>query len=91
MSGYTDNALKGTIISIKATDVITMPHTQERIDLLAQPKKHGQIFAATGGDHLTLNDMFNSIELKTRMVVKAELIRAKKSVSGLKETSRTES
>jgi hypothetical protein len=78
MSGYNGNVLKGMIIPIKATEVITVPHTQERIDLLAQAKKHGQIFTATGGGHLTSNDMFKSIELKTRMVVKAELIRAKK-------------
>ncbi len=34
--GYTGNALKGAIIPIKATEVITVTHTQERIDLLAQ-------------------------------------------------------
>ncbi len=78
MSGYDGNVLKGTIIPIKATEVITVPHTQEQIDLLAQAKKHGQIFTATGGDHLTSNNMFKSIELKARMVAKAELIRAKK-------------
>ncbi len=78
MSGYDGNALKGTIIPIKATVVITVPHTQARIDLLAQAKKHGQIFTATGGDHLTSNNMFKSIELKERMVVKEELTRAKK-------------
>ena len=36
VSGYNGIALKGTIIPIKATEVITMTHTQERIDLLAQ-------------------------------------------------------
>jgi hypothetical protein len=39
MSGYDGNALKGTIIRIQATEVITVPHTQARIDLLAHAKK----------------------------------------------------
>ena len=33
---YNGNVLKGKIIPIKATEVITVTHTQERIDLLAQ-------------------------------------------------------
>ena len=73
MSGYDGDALKGTINPIQATEMITMLHTQAHFDLLANAKKHGQIFTATGGDHLLSNDMFKSIELKQRMVVKEEL------------------
>jgi hypothetical protein len=32
--------------------------------MLSQAKSHGNIFAATGGVHLTLNDIFMGIVLK---------------------------
>jgi hypothetical protein len=57
MSDYDGNVLKGIIIHIQVTEMITMPHTQEHIDfLLAQAKKHGQIFTATRRDHLPSNE-----------------------------------
>ena len=42
---------------------MTTPHTQEQIELLSQAKAHGNIFAATGGMHLTANNIFKGIVL----------------------------
>jgi hypothetical protein len=65
------------IIHIAWTKVITAPHTQEQIELLREAKTHGQIFAATGGDHLTSNDVFKSIKLKRRKVLRERLAKEK--------------
>jgi hypothetical protein len=69
--------MKLTAKPAASTKVITNPHTQERIELLSEAKKHGQIFAATGGDHLTSNDMFKAIELKRRKILRERLAKEK--------------
>ena len=76
-SVYNGDAMRVEIIPIAQTKVIMAPHTQEQIELLSEAKKHGQIFAATGGDHLTSNDVFKSIELKRRMVLRDRLAKEK--------------
>ncbi len=45
--------------------------------MLSQAKTHGNIFAATGGVHLTANDIFKSIELKQRKLTREKLAREK--------------
>ena len=45
--------------------------------MLSQAKTHGNIFAATGGIHLTANGIFKSIVLKQRMVECGKLVREK--------------
>ena len=57
----------------RSTTVITAAHTQERIELLSQAKAHGSIFSATGGVHLTANDIFLSIALKQRKILREKL------------------
>ena len=56
---------------------VTVPHTQEQIDLLSEAKTHGQIFAATGGDHLTSNDIFKGLTLKNRKSLRVKLSKEK--------------
>ena len=77
LAGYNGDHMKLTAKPAPSTKVITNPHTQERIELLSEAKKHGQIFAATGGDHLTSNDMFKAIELKRRKILRDRLEKEK--------------
>jgi hypothetical protein len=60
--------MKITLKPIQRTIIVAAPHTQEQIQLLSQAKSHGNIFANTGGVHLTANDIFKSIVLKQRKV-----------------------
>ena len=39
---------------------------KERILLLANAKTHGERFVATGGEHLTSDDFFKSLEVNKR-------------------------
>jgi hypothetical protein len=64
MEGYNDDVMKITLKPIKHTAVVTLPHTQDQIELLSQAKSHGNIFAATGGVHLMSKDIFMGIMLK---------------------------
>jgi len=45
---------------------VTVPHSKERILLLAKAKTHGEKFAVTNGDHLTSDDFFKSVEVNSR-------------------------
>jgi hypothetical protein len=49
LAGYNDQFMQVKAKPTTSTKVITLPHTQEQIELLSKAKKHGQIFAATGG------------------------------------------
>ena len=70
---YNGNMMKVTLKPVECTTVITIPHLQERIDLLSQVKTHGSIFAVTSGVHLTTNDIFKGIVLKQRKVARETL------------------
>ena len=59
LEGFNGDVMKVTLKPVERTNDVTAPHTQERIELLSQAKTHGNIFAATGGIHLTANDIFN--------------------------------
>jgi hypothetical protein len=75
LAGYNGDLMKVTLKPIERTNVITAPHTQERIELLSNAKTHGNIFAATGGVHLTANDIFQGIALKQRKVLREKLVK----------------
>ena len=45
---------------------MTEEHSQERYNLLAKSNTHGKLFSATGGLHLTSDDIFISAEMATR-------------------------
>ncbi len=77
LAGYNGHFMQVKAKPATSTKEITLPHTQERIELLSKAKKHGQIFAAMGGDHLTSNDMFNSIELKQWKILHEKLSKEK--------------
>jgi hypothetical protein len=73
LEGYNGDVMRVTLKPIERTTVITAAHTQERIELLSQAKAHGSIFSATGGIHLTANDIFLSIALKQRKILREKL------------------
>ncbi len=73
LEGYNEDVMRVTLKPIERTTVITAAHTQERIELLSQAKAHGSIFSATGGVHLTVNDIFQSITLKQRKILREKL------------------
>ncbi len=77
LEGYNGNVMKITLKPIQRTIIVTAPHTQERIELLSQAKRHGNIFATTGGVHLTANDIFKSIVLKQCKVQREKLAKEK--------------
>ena len=60
LEGYNGDVMRVTLKPIERTTAFTAAHTQERIELLSQAKAHGSIFSATGGVHLTANDIILS-------------------------------
>jgi hypothetical protein len=58
--------------------VVTAAHSQDRVELLHQAKTHCNIYAATGGGHLTSNDIFKGIILKQRKVMRENLTKEEK-------------
>ncbi len=64
--GYNGNVLKRELVAIPAAEPITEEHSQERLKLLAKANTHGKLFSATGGMHLTSDDIFISAEMSTR-------------------------
>ena len=77
-----------TLKPIEHTTVITAAHTQERIELLSQAKAHGSIFLTTGGVHLMANNIFQSIALKQRKILR-EKLRKDKTLHERQEKNRT--
>ena len=77
LEGYNGDMMRVMLNPIECTKVITAPHTQDRIELLSNAKTHGSIFAATGGKHLTANDIFKGIALKQRKVLREKLAKEK--------------
>jgi hypothetical protein len=78
MAGYNGDVMKLTLKPAASTRVVTVAHSQDRVELLSQAKTHGNIYAATGGDHLTSNDIFKGIALKQRKVMRENLAKEKK-------------
>ena len=69
--------MKITLKPVVCPSELTVPHSQERIKLLSRVKTHGNIFAATGGVHLTANDIFKGIVLKQHKVEREKLSKEK--------------
>ena len=66
LEGFNGDVMKVTLKPVQRTDIITKPHTQERIELLSQ-----------AGIHLTANDIFKSIALKQRKLTREKLKKEK--------------
>jgi hypothetical protein len=77
MEGYNGDVMKITLKPVECTNVITAPHTQDRIEFLSRAKTHGNIFAATGGIHLMANNIFQGIVLKQRKILCEKLAKEK--------------
>jgi hypothetical protein len=77
LEGYNGDVMKITLKSIERSNVITALHTQDRIELLSQAKAHGNIFTATGGVHLTVNDIFQGIALIQQKILREKLVKDK--------------
>ncbi len=75
--GYNGDAMRITLKPVEHTNIVTTPHSKERIELLSKAKKHIHIFAATGGIHLTTNDIFKGIVLKQRKLTREKLAKEK--------------
>jgi hypothetical protein len=73
MEGYNGDVMQFMLKPIKCTTVVTAPHTQDWIELLSQAKAHGNIFATTGGIHLTANGIFKGIVLKQHKLLHKKL------------------
>ena len=64
---YDGNQLRGKMKqSLYSTRVLTVPHSQERIEALAKAKTHGERFFVTGGSHATCDDVFKAAEMTNR-------------------------
>jgi hypothetical protein len=86
LASYNGDVMKLSLKPAASTRVVTVAHSQARIELLSQAKSHGNIYAATGGDHLTSNDMFQSIALKQQKILREKLAKDKKVRERLKRT-----
>jgi hypothetical protein len=75
--GYNGNVMEITLKPVKRTTIVTAPHMQDWIKLLSKTKTHGNIFAATGGIHLTANNIFKGIALKQHKLTRKKLTKEK--------------
>jgi hypothetical protein len=65
-NGFDGSAFKVQIKEKTEPRRITVPHGQERIDAISKASTHGKLFHATGGTHLTSDDIFIATEKKVR-------------------------
>lgn len=66
MHGFNGDLLKAQIENSINSGPLTQPNTKDRVLLLAEAKRHGAKFTATGGDHLTSDDFFKSAVVPIR-------------------------
>ncbi len=71
--GYNGNVMRREILAIPTTEQITEEHSAERLQLLMKSNTHGKLFTATGGGHLTADDIFIASEMSTREKEKKRL------------------
>ena len=64
--GFDGKFLGARIEKVPGVTRITVKHSQDRIVALAKAKSHGAKFTATGGGHVTSNDMFKAMEMEAR-------------------------
>ena len=72
--GFNSDVLKASVKKVKKQSV-TVRNLQEWIDAISQATTHGNLFHATGGGHLTDEDVFLSLQKKK---VEAEVKQLKK-------------
>ena len=77
-AGYNGHIMQLRLKPAACTKVVTIAHSQERIELLSQAKSHGSIYAATGGTHLNCNDIFKGMALKQIKILREKLAKEKK-------------
>jgi hypothetical protein len=84
-AGYDGELLRATLKQKRddETSPITQPRTKERQELLSRAKNAGQRHMATGGCHLTHDDMLISIEMASRAKDAGEIEKEKKLRLGL--------
>ena len=62
--GYLGHIFQVQVNKVKFKVPVTVPHSKERIHLLADATSHGAKFTATGSDDFTGDDVFKSMEVK---------------------------
>jgi hypothetical protein len=80
MMGYKGEMLraqyhKDKVRALRAAAPVTVAHTRKCQEALAAATTHGKMFFMTGGEHITLDDMFKSAEIVRQ---NAELVEVKK-------------
>mmetsp|Transcript_6062 Transcript_6062/g.12387 ORF Transcript_6062/g.12387 Transcript_6062/m.12387 type:complete len:178 (+) Transcript_6062:100-633(+) len=78
--GFNGHLLKALLRKKKEVKMVlvTVPHTEERVEALAKASTHGAVFAVTGGDHFTSDDMFKAAELPAKKAKIEQLKKNKK-------------
>jgi selenophosphate synthase len=85
--GYDGNAFNDRIKKISKTSV-TVRHSAERIEKIQQATTHDNLFHATGGGHLTDDDIFLSAQKKVVETEIKKLQKRKKSAGKMLDVER---
>ncbi len=66
--GFQGHFLKAELKKKKerASALVTIANSKERVEALAKANTHGAILAVTGGEHFTSNDMFKAAEMPAK-------------------------
>ena len=79
-AGYNGNLLRMELPSRSLSlrrEQLTLPHTRERQDAIAEAKSQGHLFTKTGGQTLNNDDFFISVE-RSRLIESLDAIKAAK-------------
>ncbi len=72
--------------------LLTVTHSREQVEALAKASTHGAIFALTGGNHFTSDNMFKAAELPHQKAQIAEMKKEKKErEAGIEKDSKVKS
>ena len=77
-AGYCGDTIKANLKETTKKEPITELNSQARIEILAKASTHGAKFTATGGFHITSDDMFKSLEISIREKEIAEMEKDKR-------------
>jgi hypothetical protein len=86
-NGYNGNAFKETIKKVSRKSV-TVRHSAERIEKIQKATTHGNLFHATGGGHLTDDDIFLAAQKKVVETEIKELQKRKESAGKMLDIER---
>ncbi len=75
---FQGHLLKILLQKSRTAESITVPNSKECIEALATASTHGAIFAITGGDRFTSDDLFKAAELPAKRAFIIELKKKKK-------------